>query len=51
VGFGQDKTQKQLTNFDKLNLYVRYPAWSPLGNQIVFEYAEMTANIWMMELK
>jgi Tol biopolymer transport system component/DNA-binding winged helix-turn-helix (wHTH) protein len=47
----KDKTQKQLTNFDKLNLYVRYPAWSPLGNQIVFEYAEMTGNIWMMELK
>jgi Tol biopolymer transport system component/DNA-binding winged helix-turn-helix (wHTH) protein len=47
----KDKTQKQLTNFDKLNLYVRYPAWSPTGNQIVFEYAEMTSNIWMMELK
>jgi Tol biopolymer transport system component/DNA-binding winged helix-turn-helix (wHTH) protein len=47
----KDKTQKQLTNFEKLNLYVRYPSWSPLGNQIVFEYAEMTGNIWMMELK
>lgn len=47
----KDKTQKQLTNFNKLNAYVRYPAWSPLGNQIVFEYAEMTGNIWMMELK
>lgn len=47
----KDKTQKQLTNFNKLNSYVRYPAWSPLGNQIVFEYAEMTGNIWMMELK
>jgi Tol biopolymer transport system component len=47
----KDRTQKQLTNFNKLNAYVRYPAWSPLGNQIVFEYAEMTGNIWMMELK
>jgi TolB protein len=47
----KDKTQKQLTNFAKQNLYVRYPAWSPLGNQIIFEYAEMTDNIWMMELK
>ena len=47
----KDGTQKQLTNFNKLNVYVRYPAWSPLGNQIAFEYAEMTANIWMMELK
>jgi Tol biopolymer transport system component len=47
----KDRTQKQLTNFNKLNAYVRYPAWSPLGNQIVFEYAEMTGNIWLMELK
>lgn len=47
----KDRTEKQLTNFNKLNAYVRYPAWSPTGNQIVFEYAEMTGNIWMMELK
>jgi hypothetical protein len=47
----KDGKQEQLTDFDKLNVYVRYPAWLPLGNQIVFEYAEMTSNIWMMELK
>ena len=29
----------------------RYPAWSPLGNQIVYEYSETTGNIWLMELK
>ena len=45
------KEQKQLTHYSKLNAFVRYPAWSPLGNQIVYEYAETTANIWMMELK
>jgi Tol biopolymer transport system component len=45
------KTQKQLTNYSKLNAFVRYPAWSPLGNQIVYEYAETTGNIWLMELK
>ena len=45
------KIQKQLTNYQKLNAFVRYPAWSPLGNQIVYEYAETTGNIWMMELK
>jgi Tol biopolymer transport system component len=43
--------QKQVTNYTKLNAYVRYPAWSPLGNQIVYEYAETTGNIWMMEFK
>src|SRR5437660_9179438 len=45
------KTQKQITNHQKLNAYVRYPAWSPLKNQIVYEYAENIGNIWLMELK
>ena len=45
------KTQKQLTNYTRLNAFVRYPAWSPLGNQIIYEYAEATGNIWLMELK
>ena len=41
---------KKLTNFDKLGAYVRYPAWSPLGDKIAYEYAESTGNIWMIEL-
>src|SRR6185369_7121149 len=45
------KQQKQLTNYTKLNSYVRYPAWSPLGDKIAYEYAETTGNIWVMELK
>ncbi|HYE74603.1 MAG TPA: winged helix-turn-helix domain-containing protein [Blastocatellia bacterium] len=45
------KAQKQVTNYSKLNSYVRYPAWSPSGNQIVYEYAETNSNIWMLELK
>jgi Tol biopolymer transport system component/DNA-binding winged helix-turn-helix (wHTH) protein len=45
------KAQKQVTNYSKPNIYVRYPAWSPRGAQIVYEYAETTGNIWMMELK
>jgi Tol biopolymer transport system component/DNA-binding winged helix-turn-helix (wHTH) protein len=47
----RDKTEKQVTNHSRLNAYVRYPAWSPLGNQIVYEYAETTGNIWLAELK
>jgi len=34
-------------NLDALAL----PAWSPLGNQIAFEYAETTGNIWIADLK
>lgn len=45
------KEQKQITNYAKLNLYVRYPAWSPKGDQIVYEYAETIGNIWVLEMK
>jgi TolB protein len=45
------KQQKRLTNYTKLTAFVRYPAWSPLGDQIVYEYTETTGNIWLMELK
>jgi len=45
------KTETQLTNNKKLNSFVRYPAWSPLGNQIVYEYAETTGNVWLAEFK
>lgn len=43
--------QKAVTSYSKLNAYVRYPAWSPLADQIVYEYAETTGNIWLMDLK
>ena len=45
------KKQEQLTHYTTRNHYVRYPAWSPLGNQIVYEYTETTGSIWLMELK
>jgi TolB protein len=45
------KSETRLTNYTKLNAFARYPAWSPQGNQIVFEYAETTGNIWMAEFK
>jgi Tol biopolymer transport system component/DNA-binding winged helix-turn-helix (wHTH) protein len=45
------KERKQMTTNSKLNAYVRYPAWSPLGNQIAYEYSESIGNIWLLELK
>ena len=41
--------QVQVTDQSKLNAYVRYPAWSPRGDRIAFEYAETAGNIWMVE--
>lgn len=41
----------QITRHVKANAFVRYPVWSPRGNQIVYEYAETTGNLWMLELK
>jgi Tol biopolymer transport system component len=43
--------QKQLTNYDKANMFVRYPSISPRGNQLVYESTESTGNIWMLEFK
>jgi Tol biopolymer transport system component len=45
------KAEKRLTHYTKINAYVRYPAMSPRGNQIVYEYTETTGNIWMFEFK
>ena len=45
------KKQQQLTDYTKLNSFVRYPAWSPKGDQIVYEYSETTGNIWVADLK
>jgi Tol biopolymer transport system component len=46
-----DKSVKQLTHNTKLNVYYRYPAWSPRANQIVSEYSESRGNIYLMELR
>ena len=43
------KEQKKLTNHAKPNSFVRYPSWT--RNQIVYEYAETTGNLWMTELE
>ncbi|HEV8267354.1 MAG TPA: hypothetical protein VGR00_03940, partial [Thermoanaerobaculia bacterium] len=45
----QTREQKRLTSFEKLNAFVRYPSWSRAGDQIVFEYAETTGNLWSLE--
>lgn len=43
------RQQRRLTDHARLNTYVRTPAWSPQGDRIVYEYAETTGNIWMID--
>jgi Tol biopolymer transport system component/DNA-binding winged helix-turn-helix (wHTH) protein len=45
------KAEQQITRYTLPNLYVRYPAWSPRGDQIAYEHAQTTGNIWLMHLK
>lgn len=40
---------RQLIRFDALDEYVRYPAWSPQGDRIVFVRAQSTGDLWMVE--
>jgi Tol biopolymer transport system component len=42
---------QQLTHFDSKSAFVRYPAWSPKGDQIVFERNDLIANIYVGELR
>lgn len=44
-----DRELRQLTFFDSLDGYVRYPAWSPRGDCIVFVRAETFGDLWMVE--
>jgi len=37
-----------LTTFDQPNGYLRYPAWSPADDLIVFERAETTGDLWLV---
>lgn len=38
----------KLSANEKINAYVRYPEWSPMGDRIVYEYAETTGNVWSL---
>jgi Tol biopolymer transport system component/predicted Ser/Thr protein kinase len=42
--------QKQLTHYTAFGSFVRYPAWRPGTEQIVYEYAESKGNVDLMEL-
>ena len=42
--------RRKLTDFTSMDSYVRYPAWSPRNDQIVFELGATKGNIYLLEL-
>lgn len=45
----KDRTVHRLTDNPQRRTFLRYPAWSPQGDRIVYERSETTGNIWMLD--
>lgn len=46
----QTGEERQLTKYQSLRAFVRYPAWSPNNDWIVYEYSEIRGNIFELDL-
>lgn len=42
--------ERRLTSYGRAVVNVRYPAWSPAGDRLVYEYSEVTGNVWVAPL-
>jgi Tol biopolymer transport system component/DNA-binding winged helix-turn-helix (wHTH) protein len=43
--------EHRVTNNTAVGVFMRYPAWSPRADQIVYEYGVVRGNIWLVELR
>jgi Tol biopolymer transport system component/DNA-binding winged helix-turn-helix (wHTH) protein len=43
--------EQRVTDYTSVNTFVRYPAWSPKGDQIVFEFGEVRGNVWLVTFR
>ncbi len=41
--------RRRLTHNEPSTSYVRYPAWSPRGDEVVYESAETAGDLWLVE--
>ena len=41
-----DGSRRQVTAYGSPGVYVRYPAWSPTGDLLVYEFGEVRGNVW-----
>ncbi len=46
----ETREQKQLTDYRSLRTFVRYPAWSPARDQIVYELGTTRGNVFRLDL-
>jgi Tol biopolymer transport system component len=44
------QSEQKLTDHTSLRSFVRYPAWSPKGDLMIYEFAETKANIFIAQL-
>ena len=43
------RAEKRLTENTRLDVYIRYPSWSPRGDRIVYEQAETRGNVFLLD--
>jgi Tol biopolymer transport system component len=42
--------EQRITNYTGVGTFVRYPAWSPQNDQVVYEYGDVRGNVWLVDL-
>jgi dipeptidyl aminopeptidase/acylaminoacyl peptidase len=42
---------EQVTRYGSQSAFVRYPAWSPRGDRIIFEHNELNANVFVADVR
>ena len=43
------REEKRLTENTRLDVYIRYPSWSPKGDRIVYEQAETRGQVFLLD--
>lgn len=45
----KSREEKRLTENTRLDVYIRYPSWSPKGDRIVYEQAETRGQVFLLD--
>lgn len=43
------REEKRLTENTRLDVYIRYPSWSPKGDRIIYEQAETRGQVYLLD--